>query len=161
MRLVGLDFTSLATIQPDGSVCCRTCGSWTTLDDLMRDGQCGLCRDDMGGLGSEVPPRDVLRVYDNQGKTIDRFCVVLGRRGYGLEPGLHPCFCLSTDPDSPLGVSQSGSCRVGRHLGRRIRWEELPVEIRKHMEWRLDRRSHEGEEVEDPKGHRLQKVRVP
>lgn len=84
-------------------------------------------------------PRDVLRIYDNLGKTIDRFCVVLGRRGYGLEPGLYPCFCLSTNLDSPLGVSQFGSCRLGRHLGKCIRWEDLSVEVRRHVERRLSR----------------------
>jgi len=39
-----LDFTTLATIQEDGSVCCQNCGSWTTMEDLLRDGKCPLCR---------------------------------------------------------------------------------------------------------------------
>jgi len=41
---VAIDMTALATIQRDGSVCCQNCGSWTTMEDLLRDGKCPLCR---------------------------------------------------------------------------------------------------------------------
>ena len=39
-----LDFTTIATIQKNGEVCCQTCGSWTTMED-MTDGKCPACRE--------------------------------------------------------------------------------------------------------------------
>ena len=129
----GLDLTTLATIQPDGSVCCQTCGSWTTLDDLMRDGQCPLCRE------ADPKPKGILSIHDDGGKTCDRYTVVLERWGWGLaDTRAYPCFTLSSHPGHPQGVSQFGTCRLGRHLGKRISWDELPTEVRGHVRRRMN-----------------------
>lgn len=42
---VPLEFTTIATLQEDGSVCCQNCGSWCHVDDLLRNGRCPLCGD--------------------------------------------------------------------------------------------------------------------
>lgn len=39
-----VDFTTIATLQENGDVCCDNCGSWTQLEDMMMDGKCPLCR---------------------------------------------------------------------------------------------------------------------
>jgi predicted RNA-binding Zn-ribbon protein involved in translation (DUF1610 family) len=36
-RKLWLDFTTLATLQDNGDICCPTCGSWTTIEDLEAD----------------------------------------------------------------------------------------------------------------------------
>ena len=39
-----LSADTIATIQPDGEVCCQTCGSWTTMECLRElNGHCELC----------------------------------------------------------------------------------------------------------------------
>ena len=45
-----LDYTTVATIQDNGDVCCQTCGSWTVIEDMVKDGQCPLCR----GVGETI-----------------------------------------------------------------------------------------------------------
>ncbi len=86
-----------------------------------------------------------IRIYDNDGESIDRFSVVFTGRfpkdhgPYGTE---HPYLAMNAAPFHPQGFGQHGSTwnspadtkdgkwapAVGRkcHLGRRIEWEDLP-----------------------------------
>lgn len=71
-----------------------------------------------------------IRIYDNGGATLDRYTVI-----YMDEPrrasGTYSCLGMSADPFSPLGFCEHGIATPGRHLGGRIRWEELPEDCRK------------------------------
>lgn len=79
-------------------------------------------------------PKLVIGVYDNGGKTHDRYTVATSiKEG----PGLKQCLGLSSNPSHPQGFSQFGSCQVGTHLGKKIPWGKLPPEIRKHAAARL------------------------
>ena len=82
-------------------------------------------------------PRALLRVYDF-GDTSDRYTVVLKRRGYDLPYPLYPCLGLSGAPEHPQGVSQFGDCKLGRHLGKRIAWGDLPENVQAHVAGRIE-----------------------
>ena len=68
-----------------------------------------------------------VRIYDNGGETLDRFTAV-----YMSEPEAHPgTFAargMSERPRSPQGFGQFCIAAPGQHLGRRIRFEDLPAE---------------------------------
>lgn len=81
----------------------------------------------------------IIRVYDNDGSTADRYTVVLSRRGYTVAFGHYPCLSFSGSPDHPQGVSMWGECTIGRHLGRQIRFIDLPDELQEHVIRRIGR----------------------
>jgi len=70
-----------------------------------------------------------IRCYDN-GKTFDRYTVVYmdcPEKQYKT----YMCVGMSEHPFNPQGFGQHGSAMVGRHLGKRIKFEELPVDCQK------------------------------
>lgn len=74
-------------------------------------------------------PRNI-RIYDNGGATFDRYTVIYMDEPE-RKPGTYNALCMSADPFSPLGFCQHSIAMPGRHLGKRIRWEELPEDCRK------------------------------
>ena len=71
-------------------------------------------------------------VYDNGGATLDRYTVIpLDADWHGMALG------LSTQPSHPQGFSQWGQCSEGPHLGKRIRFEQLPRNVQEHVMMRL------------------------
>lgn len=66
-------------------------------------------------------------IYDNKGKTFDRYTVVFDD---GSALG------LSHNPDSPVGFSQWGEATEGSHLGKTISFEELPQRVQQHIKMR-------------------------
>ena len=70
--------------------------------------------------------RPNIRIYDNGGATADRYtCVFMD------EPENDNCFmCLamSEDPFHPCGIGMHCSGMPGRHLGKRIKFEDLSKE---------------------------------
>ena len=90
----------------------------------------------------EEAPEYILDVFDNKGKTIDRYTVLFG--GSMLEDSLVEsrkvyCLDMSSDPTHPwFGVSMWGECDAAwRPSHERIRWLDLPEHIRKHVIWRV------------------------
>lgn len=80
----------------------------------------------------------IIRVYDNGGKTSDRYLVVLAKRGYVMaNPAHHPMLSMSDEPSHPQGVSLFGEGRIGKHLGKRIKFDDLPEKVRIHALERL------------------------
>lgn len=80
----------------------------------------------------------IIRVYDNGGATADRYTVVLAKRGYEMaNPAHHPMLSMSEYPNHPQGVSMFGEGRIGRHLGKRIKFYDLPENVRHHALERL------------------------
>lgn len=70
-----------------------------------------------------------IRCYDNGGKTTDRYCVI-----YMDQPEGGKCFmsvCMNSEPFHPQGIGQHGAAMPGRHLGKRIKFEELPEDCQK------------------------------
>lgn len=69
-------------------------------------------------------------VYDNEGKTFDRYTIVfetMETNIFNLSLG------LSHNPDSPQGFSQFSRCQDGIHLGKKISFNSLPENIQNHI----------------------------
>lgn len=66
-----------------------------------------------------------IRCYDNGGKTFDRFTVVYMDEPENA-PGLFAAVGMSENPFHPQGFGQHCSAMPGRHLGKRIRLEDMP-----------------------------------
>lgn len=70
-----------------------------------------------------------IRCYDNGGKTFDRYTVIYMSL---LETNdFYSCVCMSDHPFHPQGFGQHSTAIPGRHLGRRIKFKELPPDCQK------------------------------
>lgn len=71
-----------------------------------------------------------IHIYDNAGKTADRYTVV-----YMDEPehkkGLYSARGMSAHPFHPLGIGEYCTAMPGKHLGKRISFNELPEDCQK------------------------------
>ena len=81
-----------------------------------------------------------VRVYDDGGKTTDRYTVVLDSPDWdtSVNKGEKAMIGLSGDPESPQGFSQFTSGQEGKHLGKLIEYDSLPEHLRKHIENRIE-----------------------
>jgi hypothetical protein len=68
-----------------------------------------------------------VRIYDNNGKSFDRFTAVFMDEPE-RERGVYAAVAMSKYPYSPQGFGQHCSARTGRHLGKRIAFEDLPAD---------------------------------
>lgn len=69
-------------------------------------------------------------IYDNGGQSFDRFTAIYS--GLPRErDGTFQARAMSENPFHPLGFGQWTSAQPGRHLGKRIRFSELPVNCQK------------------------------
>ena len=75
-------------------------------------------------------PQGVKGVYDNGGKTQDRYTVVYCEYVVWGGTRLYDCYGLDEAPCSPQGFVQHSTCALGAHLGRRIAFEDLPEACR-------------------------------
>lgn len=77
-----------------------------------------------------------VRVYDNGGETTDRYTVVMvGKKWDGLlYPGEKTALGMD---EGGLSFSQWTGVHEGKHLGRRVKWEDLPRATRGHIERRV------------------------
>jgi hypothetical protein len=71
-----------------------------------------------------------VRIYDNGGKTMDRYTAV-----YMDQPeNRHNTFTargMSENPFHPQGFGCSCTAMPGRHLGKRIKFEDCPKDVQK------------------------------
>lgn len=77
-----------------------------------------------------------LKIYDNGGKTADRYCVVymdwpLWENGYLNRRSTYQSVSMSEDPYWPQGVCMHGGAVPGPHLGKRIKWDALPDDCKR------------------------------
>lgn len=84
----------------------------------------------------EGAPEYVLSCHDSGGKTADRFTVYFGGTMYEEVMGRNVHYlAMSINPTFPLGFSQwgeaSAACREAS--GKKIRWMDLPENIRNHV----------------------------
>lgn len=85
-----------------------------------------------------------MRIYDNGGKTWDRYTVIPDPHKLHdvyMSGGVHKmteCLGLSDNCDQPTGFSQWSECQPGTHLGKLVRnLEWLPENVQKHIKERL------------------------
>lgn len=69
-------------------------------------------------------------IYDNGGKTFDRYTVVYNSHDESYDKQFWDCRCMSEHPAHPQGIGTYGTCMLGRHLGNKITFEELPDEVK-------------------------------
>jgi hypothetical protein len=71
-----------------------------------------------------------VRIYDNQGETFDQFTAVfmmLPER----QAGMFSAVGMSEHPFSPQGFGQHCPAMPGKHLGKQIKFQELPKDCQK------------------------------
>lgn len=77
----------------------------------------------------------VLRIYDNGGKTADRYTIVpprwAGASHYDRRRALWEALASGSTPFHPQGFGQHTEAMPGPHLGRRIKWADLPADVQK------------------------------
>lgn len=71
-----------------------------------------------------------IKVYDNGGKSIDRYTVVFLDQPE-LKKGIYAALAMNAHPFDPQGFGQHTTAMVGRHLGKKITFEELPPDCQK------------------------------
>lgn len=72
----------------------------------------------------------VLRIYDNGGKTADRYTIVPPRWAHEYrEHGrlMFRAIVASAHPYHPQGIGMHVTAAPGPYLGARIRWDDLPA----------------------------------
>jgi hypothetical protein len=74
-----------------------------------------------------------IRIYDNGGKTFDRYTVVYLDQPE-REPNTFAAIGMSANPFHPQGFGQHCSAVPGRHLGKRIQFNELPEDCKRLIE---------------------------
>ena len=77
----------------------------------------------------------VLRIYDNGGKTCDRYTIIPPRWA-GADyrenyPGSWQAIGANAAPFHPQGFGMHVSAAPGPHLGKRIPWGSLPADVQK------------------------------
>ena len=75
-----------------------------------------------------------LRMYDNGGRSADRFTLIPPRWAaaqYREPSGLWLCFGCNSEPFHPQGIGMYDSAAPGQHLGRRIGWDALPPDVQR------------------------------
>lgn len=80
-----------------------------------------------------------IKVYDDGGKTLDRYTVVF------MDQSAHSFICgrsfvclgMNAAPFHPQGFCQHSQARIGSHLGKRIEFAALPEDCQKavRQEW--------------------------
>jgi hypothetical protein len=75
---------------------------------------------------------NILGVYDNKGKTLDRYTVVYDYVEQ-VKDGkkLYMCISMNASPFHPQGIGMHGSAMLGRHLGKKVKLTDLPEDCQK------------------------------
>lgn len=74
-----------------------------------------------------------LRCYDNGGRTFDRYTIIPPRwaKEERERDGTWSAIGASERPFHPQGFGMHVSATPGSHLGRRVKWDDLPEEVQK------------------------------
>ena len=74
----------------------------------------------------------VLRIFDNGGKTCDRYTIMPPRwaKDYREKaPGEFMALGANAFPFHPQGFGMHVTATAGSHLGKRIKWADLPIDV--------------------------------
>lgn len=79
--------------------------------------------------------REVCRIFDNGGATCDRYTIAF--KAYRIDRELwYPYLASSEKPFHPQGFGQWSEAReflTGRHLGKRVAFDTLPVDVQRFI----------------------------
>ena len=83
--------------------------------------------------GNELIEGHLIKVYDDGGRSIDRYTVVfMDKPAHSFICGRSfSCLAMNRAPFHPQGFCQHSEARIGSHLGKRIPFESLPEDCRK------------------------------
>lgn len=75
----------------------------------------------------------VLRLYDNGGQSFDRYTIIPPRwaKQYKERSGLFEAIGANERPFSPQGFGMHVSAAPGAHLGKRVKWSDLPEDVQR------------------------------
>jgi hypothetical protein len=73
----------------------------------------------------------VKAVYDNGGASADRYTIVYDSSRLVQGRRLWECVGSSMNPTHPQGFFQHSDCTLGRHLGKKIAFADLPEEVQR------------------------------
>lgn len=82
-------------------------------------------------------PEGITGIWDNGGKTVDRYTVAFDAAVIEANPGFVGMLSMSSNPTHPQGFSMWTEGAPGRHLGRRLKWKDLPLNIQAHVVARM------------------------
>ena len=82
----------------------------------------------------KIAPGTSVRVYDYGDSVADRYTVIVVGKDWEASPGLKPSLGIS---EGGHAVSMWGEAKEGKHLGKRVKWEDLSAETRRHIEARI------------------------
>lgn len=77
----------------------------------------------------KAAPLRIIGVYDNGGRTADRYTVVFDERHRTDEGISHLCLALSKDCNMPNGVCMTAYTEPGSYLGKKIKFSDLPETV--------------------------------
>ena len=75
----------------------------------------------------------IIAIYDNGGKTFDRYTVYFSRSYMPEIKPYYGCFGMSEKPQHPQGFGQHSKGTLGRHNGKRIAFNQLPDDCQKAL----------------------------
>jgi len=77
-----------------------------------------------------------VRVYDYGDKAADRYTVIMVGKDWdaSVNPGNKMVLNMS---EGGRAISMWGEAKEGKHLGKRVKWEDLSPETRRHIEQRV------------------------
>ena len=70
-------------------------------------------------------------IYDDGGKTIDRYTVYYDVKHNHGNNNLYDCLAMNNYSFDPQGFCQHSSGQLGRHNGKRIAFSKLPLDCQK------------------------------
>ena len=70
-----------------------------------------------------------IKCYDNGGRSCDRYTVAY--LDWDMDRGLYSGVGMSALPFNPQGFGQHCTMKLGRHLGKRIMFKDLPPDCQK------------------------------
>jgi hypothetical protein len=76
-----------------------------------------------------------VKIYDAGDKIGDRYTAVFsgGEWDKSAKPGFKNMLGFSSNPEHPQGISQWSEGQDGKHLGKLIKFSDLPSELRSHV----------------------------
>lgn len=69
-----------------------------------------------------------IKIYDNGGKTADRYTAINTNRRVRGQFGMYEAIGFNAYPFHPQGYGQHTIAEPGRHLGKRVKLDELPAD---------------------------------
>ena len=79
----------------------------------------------------------IIAIYDNGGKTFDRYAVYFSFFTRTKLCSQHTCLAMSEHPFHPQGFGQHSSGTLGKHNGKRITFNQLPPDCQKLVKQEL------------------------